>query len=54
MKAMINDNIVLYLHVENNNHLPSSARTHLVCKLDTGPSCKELEFFYKYNCFSFE
>ena len=52
MKAMINDNIVLYL--ENNIHLPSSARTHLVCKLDTGPSCKELGFFNKYNCFSFD
>ena len=34
--------------------LPLSARTHLVCKLDTGPSCKELGFFNKYNCFSFD
>ena len=52
MKAMINDNIILYL--ENNIHLPSSARTHLDCIMDTGPSCKELGLFNKYNCFSFD
>ena len=28
--------------------------THLDCKMDTGPSCKELGLFNKYTCFSFD
>ena len=59
MKAMINDNNVLYR--ENNIHLTNhslslslSARTHLDCKLDTSPSCKELGLFNKYICFTFD